>query len=261
MTSIIWQRAYQPSTQTTGFEAEVLKRLDALEKSKTQNLDLIAKRSLLLGPRESNPSASDGPDDYPEGLTIDTLSGATGWPIATGLVETWRYFDIRAYQIVRPKQAGPSYERFWASTTTWDNWQLAATVQRSAATSTDFNPTGTGDETAVTNTITDFPSSNFEASVAVQIQAYHENTTTTSVNWTALAQISLDGGSTFNSGKRQFGEGGGAGETRQQPINVHHTYGGSVTGDIVVRLRVSSDDSSNSKFDEFEITVDIGNDY
>ena len=71
MTSIIWQRAYQPSTQTTGFEAEVLKRLDALEKSKTQNLDLIAKRSLLLGPHESNPSASDGPDDYAEGCCAE----------------------------------------------------------------------------------------------------------------------------------------------------------------------------------------------
>ncbi len=261
MTSIIWQRAYQPSTQTTGFEAEVLKRLDALEKSKTQNLDLIAKRSLLLGPHQSNPSASDGPDDYPEGLTIGTLSGASGWPLDTGLVETWRYFDIRAYQIVRPKEVGESFERFWASTTTWSSWRLVQTVEQYAATSTQYDiVTADTDEEAVNHTTTAFPSSSFNASVSAHIQCYGQDTSNTSVNMEARCEISLDGGSTWSAGKDQLAETGGAGEARQLPFSVHHRDSGAVTGSIRARLMARSN-YDTSFFDEFEIVMRIGPDY
>jgi hypothetical protein len=227
---------------TTGFEAEVLTRIAALETE-----DGALDRSIDQG---QNPSVSDGPDDYPQGWTFNTLSSATGWPIATGLVETFIYDDSRGYQIVRGKTKAPSYQRWWASSTTWSNWVLAQAQTHGGISGSSYTLTATSTfEEAFKLTITDYPTSSFEA----QVSAWgHCSSSYSGAAFTSRIdlQISLDGGSTWNGSPnpRQSGN---------STWNVSHAAGysiaGAVTGSIQARIRGYS--SQLAIYDEFDIEM------
>ncbi len=217
--------------------------------------------SLDLISQGSNPSASDGPDDYPDGLTLNTLSSASGWPIATGHVETFRFDAARAYQVVRPKTVGLAYERYWASASTWSNWNVVAPTKARATFSTHNISVASTFEVAGTHTISVHPTSGFSARIVSRSYFYGQDTAATSVNWNARTDISLDGGSTWQLGSDTgVAETGGAGEARQHTFAVAHEWGGSVTGTIQARLMVKSN-SAASFFANIHSIIEIGNQY
>lgn len=218
---------------------------------------IVNADGLDLAYKAGNPSVSDGPDKYSEGLSVHSLSSATGWPLADGYIETFVQGGIRAYQIVRPKQAGESYERFWASATTWSDWRLTSALQRGTSTSAGYVPGGTGIETAWTVTIPDFPSSSFSAAVRASFQLW-AGSTGGPYNCRAYCDVSLDGGSTWTSSEQQPGRTESGGRETFHPQVV---VSGAVTGDIQVRLRVRSSGGANTTFDDFELAATIGPDY
>ncbi len=240
--------------------------LDLVEIGGTVN---VAGRVTLTGGLEStnlelanagtNPSVSDGPDDYPEGWSHNNLSGATGWPIVTGWVET--FIDTstqRAHQVVRGKTASKSFERHWASTSAWDNWRLTTPIKTRHATSTQYDiVTANTPEVARTVVISTLPSSSFEAEVHATWQMWVTNPSATCNN-RAYVSISLDGGSTWTSGLKQLDHISGSGEFGS--LTVHALKGGAVTGDIHVRLTAQSSHAA-TKVDDMDLIVTVGTNY
>lgn len=200
----------------------------------------------------SNPSISDGPNDYPDGFTINTLSSASGWPIATGWVETWRYDDARAYQVVRSKTGGAAYERYWASASTWSNWRLVSARVHGGATGSSTALTAINTfQPVYTLTITDYPTSSFDARVNAQGSCSAVYSGTSFLARVDL-QISLDGGSTWagSGNPRQSGNSGW-----NAALSAGYARSGSVTGSIQARLRGYA--SQLCTYDELSIVMTI----
>jgi hypothetical protein len=208
--------------------------------------------NLYLIDQGTNPSVSSGPSSYPEGYSFNILSSATGWPITTGTVETFRYQESRAWQIVRAKSGFISYIRYWASSTTWSNWILTAARVHGGATGSSYTLTATNTfETAYTLTITDYPTSNFQARVNA-----HGSCSAVYSGATYLArmdlQISLDGGSTWagSGGPRQSGNSGW-----NVALSSGYARSGPVTGSIQARIRGYA--SQLATYDELSITMTV----
>lgn len=206
----------------------------------------------------SNPTESDGPDQYPEGWSYNLLSAAS-WPVATGWVET--FIDTsasRAYQAIRPKNASYSLERFYATATTWSDWRLTQPRKVRDATSTQYDIVAASTpETARTVTIWGSPPSNFQAEIHVTWQMWVQNPTA-ACNNRAYVSISRDGGSTWTSGLKQLDHISGAGEFGS--LTVHALASGPVTGDIQARLTVQSS-HADTKYDDMDLIATFGANY
>lgn len=223
------------------------------------DLEAQVDKSLRLVPQAQNPSASDGPDAYPAGYSLNQLSSSTGWPIATGWVETFHDPSIaRARQVLRQSTAGATYERYRASSTTWSNWRLLHGVDVLYQNEVQYNVVAASTwETAKTQTISTFPTSNFSAQVSAVATCWSRNTTAAATNIIRLG-ISRDGGSTWNDGIQQNSRADSTSD--YVPHTAVHTIGGGVTGTIQVRIEVYSG-HADTFYDDFNIMTRVGPDW
>ena len=221
-----------------------------------QSKAILSVNNLRLDLEATNPAASDGPDDYPQGFSIQNLSSATGWPHATGWVETWIESTSRAYQVVRGKGGAVTYERYWASSTTWTNWRLVHSQSHHSINATGYSLTATNTfEAAHTLTITDYPTSSFNARTTAQAQC---SASYSGASFLARidVQISLDGGSTWNGGPnpRQSGS-----SSWNAALASSWSRSGTVTGSIQARTRAYA--SQLCGYDEMSLTCVVEPDY
>lgn len=208
------------------------------------------------------PAADAGLDSYPPNVSTSFLSSASGWPIVTGIVETFvrgaGTAGWRAHQIIWSKTTARAYERYSTDGVDWDNWRLMQPIKVRDATSTQYDVVSAATvETARTVTVWNAPPDDFEAEIHVTWQMWATNPTAV-CDVRAFVEISRDAGSSWTSGLKQLDHVSAASEFGS--LTVHALASGAVTDDIQARLRVQSS-HADTKFDDMDMIATIGANY
>ncbi len=204
------------------------------------------------------------PSGYPSGFSVMSITSDTSWPLGVtdGLVETWITGAGAAGYRIKQTYTGQGgylvFHRFAASSDTWESWQLATPYANFASTTTQYDiVTATTWETAMTLTVAALPSTRFDARVIGSIGCWSRNTTVGGVQTRIRVSISLDGGTSYNTGREKITT--GTDVNNFTAISARHQANGSITGDIKVRLEGYSSHADTYLDDLYADVQIVGN--
>lgn len=201
---------------------------------------------------------STAPSAYPRGLSYMVLSGSgEDWPHTTGVVETHVLAIGSGNRVVQRnwnKQASNNtnkmvYRRTRDNTdSAWHPWfleQNLITVAEKTSTGTNLTATGGWEDIGLSKTISGLATVDFQATVRAHATLYVNRSGASSLRGRLRVQISVDGGSSYDTSQSVIQEG-----TDDDIYAKHHAVElADITGDVTARVQMYLDSGTLANFD------------